>query len=183
MRCQDISFNKNALVFLSSNYINWILAHSLCENCTSQHFLTAFVCAFCLEQTLWSVWNFRANFLRTTSFEIFSTMRVLKLSCKLFRRRVLKLFRSCAFQCLELSSKLFQRDWFLIYWNEWLFLLQIDSFNEMTSKVFSAMCCLKLSSKLFQWRKLDHTSMRRLQKRTNRDSMTYWLQIWRRVDL
>ena len=37
--CQSTNFNKNALIFLSSNYINWILiatfAQHICENCIS----------------------------------------------------------------------------------------------------------------------------------------------------
>ena len=44
--CQNINFNKNVLIFFSSNYINWILiaifAQYICENCISTFFAIVF---------------------------------------------------------------------------------------------------------------------------------------------
>ena len=41
--CQNVNFNKNVLVFFSSNYINWILiatfAKHICENCILTHIM------------------------------------------------------------------------------------------------------------------------------------------------
>ena len=46
--CQNTNFNKNALIFFSSNYINWILiatfAQHICENCISTFFHSNRLC-------------------------------------------------------------------------------------------------------------------------------------------
>ena len=54
---QNINFNKNALVFLSSNYINWILiatfAQHICENCILTFFHNNRLCyLFCILSSL-----------------------------------------------------------------------------------------------------------------------------------
>ena len=101
--CQNTNFNKNALVFFSSNYINWILiatfAKHICENCISTFFYNNRLCfLFCILTN--SVW-----------FEIFvqtfSTMRVLK-----FFQRI-NFFNDITFsamRCLKFSNKFTQRD-------------------------------------------------------------------------
>ena len=45
--CQNTSLNKNALVLLSSNYINWILIATHLRKLYFQHFFTAIVCVIC----------------------------------------------------------------------------------------------------------------------------------------
>ena len=137
--CQNISFNKNALVLFSSNYINWILiatfAQHICENCISTFFYNNRLCLLLCILTS-SIRNFRANFFNDV---IFSTMRVLKSSCKFSQR------------CDFLSDTLF----------------------EIFEQTFSTRWILES----------NRASMRKLQKRTNRNSIIYWFQIWRKVEL
>ena len=91
--CQDANFNKNALVFLSSNYINWFFDYLFAKivffNIFLQHSLV--------------------------SSAQYSNEFNLKFSCKLFQRWILKLFQRCDFfndatfstmRCLKLSNKL-----------------------------------------------------------------------------
>ena len=119
--CQDTNSNKNALVFLSSNYINWTLtaalAEHICENCISTLFHSNRLCLlFCILTS--SVWNFRASFFNDVDFDIWNSLS--------------------------------------------------DAYSGASEQAFSTS---------------DHVSMRRLQKWTNRDSIIYWLQIWRRTEL
>ena len=133
--CQDVNFNKNALVFLSSNYINWLFDY------------------------------FSAKIVFFNTFSQHSSVSSAQYSNELN---------------LKFSCKLFQRDEF---WN---------FFNDVT---FSAMRILELFQRCFVWNfranslddvdfvELNHTSMRKLQKRTNRNSIIYWFQIWRKIEL
>ena len=89
--CQNTNFNKNALIFFSSNYINWILiatfAKHICENCISTFFYNNRLCfLFCILTNL--IW-FKI-FVQT-----FSTMRVLKF----FQRR--DFFSDALFEIFE----------------------------------------------------------------------------------
>ena len=66
------------------------------------------------------------------------------------------------------------------------------AFSTMSSRAFSAMWLLQ---RCIVWNfrasffddvdfvKLNHTSMRKLQKWTNRNSIIYWFQIWRKIEL
>ena len=72
MRCQDTRFNKNALVFLSSNYINWLLRIYHCENCTFQQNFKIFIFKTCFFFTIWlihiliyRIFEFLSNTLRS----------------------------------------------------------------------------------------------------------------------
>ena len=124
--CQNINFNKNALVFFSSNYINWIWLQHICENC------------------IFNIFSQQSFVFSVLYFNEFN----LKFSCKFFQR--------CNF------------------------------FNDV---IFSAMRILEFSQRCIVWNfranffndvnfvKLNYTSMRKLQKRTNRNSMIYWFQI------
>ena len=95
--CQDVNLNKNALVLLSSNYINW-----------SFDYLFAKIVLF----------NILSQHSSVSSAQYFNELS-LKFSCKLFQRWVLKLSQRCNFfndatssamRCLKLSSKLSRRD-------------------------------------------------------------------------
>ena len=125
--CQDANFNKNALILLSSNYINWFFdyfsAKIVLFNIFSQHSSVSSAQYFNE-----SIWNFRAS--------------------------------SFSDACLEVSS------------TTWLF-RRCDFFNDALFETFE--------QTFSTW--WNHASMRRLQKRTNRNSMTHWLQIWRKVEL
>ena len=115
--CQSANLNKNALVFLSSNYINWFFDYLFAKivflNTFSQH--------------------------SSVFFAQYSNELSLKLSCKLSQRWVLKFSQRC------------------IVWS-----FRANFLDDVNSV------------------KLNHTSMRKLQKRTNRNS---WFQIWRKIDL
>ena len=138
--CQDTNFNKNALIFFSSNYINWILiatfAQHICENCISTFFHNNRLCHLLCILTS-SIWNFRANFLND---EFWNFLKI-------------NFFNDAIFS----TMRLFQR---CVFWSFRANFLDDVNFDE-----------------------LNHTSMRKLQKRTNRNSMIYWFQIWRRIDL
>ena len=101
---QDTNFNKNALVFFSSDYINWILiatsAQHICENCISTFFHSNRLCHLLCILTS-SIWNFRANsFSDVTS----STMWLLELfqRCRfwLFQRCIVWSFRANSFNMI-----------------------------------------------------------------------------------
>ena len=145
--CQDVSFNKDALILLSSDYINWFLdylsAKTVFFNTFSQH--------------------------SSVSSAQYSNEFSLKLPCKLFQRCrfwYLELFQndefwnsfsdvtSSAIRCLKFSSKLSQRD---------IVLIEIMHRRVVWSFRANFLNVINLDR--------DHASMQRLQKRTNRNSI------------
>ena len=80
--------------------------------------------------------------------------------------------RLCFLFCILTSS----------VWN-----FRANSFNDVNF-VLSTMRILKFSQRCIVWKFRTNffnamNSMRKLQNRTNRNSMIYWFQIWRKIDL
>ena len=127
-----------------------------------QHSLTAIACVFCLGLLS------RAD-MSEAFVQALSTMRVLELSCKLSQRRVLKLPRR---RVLKLSRRCVSRSFRASSLNS----IDLDLLEDVSD-------CRCIACRLLQRSRLDHTSMRRLQKRTNRSSMMRQVLTKNRVEL
>ena len=170
MRCQGTRFNRDALVLLSSDYINWTLGHLSLRMLSFQHSSTAIACVFCLG-FLPRADMPGVSVQAPSAMQILapSAMRVLELPCKLFRRRVLKLPRR---RVLKLSQRCVSWSFRASFPNP----VDLDLLEDVGD-------CRRIACRLPQRSRLGHTPMRRLQKRTNRPSMMRQALAENRVEL